>query len=173
MRQPFLLAQIKAIIYMGDIMLNRFEQFAFAVSAINTYVQKLERAEMEKYGLSGATAQYLIVMNRFEDGITSIELGKICVKDKAAVSRAVKELEKGELIYKKSEHENSYRAKLILTEKGKEAARQVCHAASRAVNEAGKDLTEDERKIFYDSLNKISANLQEMAKEGKRELWPQ
>ena len=38
-------------------MLDRFEQFTAAISAINRCIQKLERDEMEKYGYKGAVVQ--------------------------------------------------------------------------------------------------------------------
>ena len=45
-------------------MVNRFEQFTGLISAGNRCVQKIERDEMEKFGLKGAYAQYLLAMAR-------------------------------------------------------------------------------------------------------------
>ena len=57
----------------------------------------------------------------------------------------------------------------VLTEQGKNAAEQVCLRASRAVELAGKDLTDETREIFYQALESITANLTELTKEGRPE----
>ena len=115
-------------------MLNRYERFSLYISGAYRYVQKLEREEMEKYGLKGAYAQYLIAMRRFPDGVTATQLCEICDKDKAAVSRAVSEMEvKGVL---KREGKNPYRALLKLTDEGNKAANFVCERAEIAVRDA-------------------------------------
>ena len=49
---------------------------------------------MEKYGLRGSYAQYLVAMIHYPDGITSSKLSEICDRDKAAISRIVSEMEK-------------------------------------------------------------------------------
>ena len=70
-------------------MINRFEQFVSYISAIHRDIQRIERDEMEKLGLKGAYAQYLVAMHRHPEGITAVDLCEVCDKDKAAVSRAV------------------------------------------------------------------------------------
>ena len=73
-------------------MLRRFEEFCSIISAIQHNIQKIERDEMEKYGLKGPYAQYLVTMSRCPEGITAAQLSEMCDKDKAAVSRALAEL---------------------------------------------------------------------------------
>lgn len=127
---------------------------------------KIEHEEMEKYGLRGSYAQYLLAITRFPDGITSSKLSEICDRDKAAISRIVAEMEKKGLITRESERGNFYRAKLILTEEGKKAAGFVCDRAELAVSAAGRGLSDEDRKIFYGSLAIIEANLRRISREG-------
>ena len=127
-------------------------------------VQKIERDEMEKQGLRGAFAQYLLAISRFPEGITAAALCEVCDKDKAAVSRVVAEMETKGLVER--ETENQYRAKLRLTPAGEEAAEFVRKRASAAVELAGKDLSEDERKAFYAALAVLSASLQQISRTG-------
>ena len=75
-------------------MLDRFQQFSFSVSEIHRYLLQIERDEMEKLGYNAYFAPYLVIMSRHPDGVTAVELGRSCDKDKAAVSRALNELEK-------------------------------------------------------------------------------
>ncbi|MBR2473773.1 MAG: MarR family transcriptional regulator [Clostridia bacterium] len=145
-------------------MLDRYERFSMYIAGAYRYVQKLEREEMEKYGLKGAYAQYLIAMRRYPDGVTATQLCEICDKDKAAVSRAVTEMEAKGVLFR--EGSNPYRAMLKLTEEGRKASDFVCQRAELAVRDAGKGLSDENREIFYSSLATIASNLQLICKDG-------
>ena len=144
-------------------MIGRFEKFSLAISEINRYWHKIASDEMEKYGLKGPYAIYLVVMHRYPQGITSARLCEICDRNKADVSRAVSDMEKKGLVRREGA---AYRAMLILTEEGICAARQVVERASRAVEEGGKGLSDERRLIFYETLDLIASNLREITKEG-------
>ena len=147
-------------------MLQRFEQFSSAISSIYHAIQKLERDEMVKYGLRGPYAQYLVAMSRCPDGITAARLGQVCDKDKAAVSRAVTEMEKHGLLHKLSGRENQYRAMLRLTEKGRHAAEYVCTKAISAVQIAADGIDEETRTALYRALRSVSRQMQFICREG-------
>jgi len=151
-------------------MLHRFEEFSFAISTIYHNIQKIERDEMEKYGLKGPHAQYLVAMTRCPEGVTAAQLSELCDRDKAAVSRALSELEKRGLVIRELANDTAYRALLKLTETGSAAARFVCEKATQAVDLAGKGLSEQDRQIFYSVLHRIATNLQTIAAEGLPEL---
>ena len=145
-------------------MVSRFEQFAASISAVYHYIQKIERTEMANFGMKGPHAQYLIAMVRYPQGITAAQLGKICDKDKAAVSRAVAELEKEGLVRRLDAR--TYRTPLMLTEKGSAAAAIVNRKAAQAVEAAGHGLTDENRRIFYEALDLIASNLHRISTEG-------
>ena len=142
-------------------MVSRFEQFTVVISAIYRQVQIIERIEMEKHGLKGGFVQYLAVLNRHPDGLTSSQLCDICVLDKAAVSRAVNEMEDKGLVYREG---TSYRAKIKLTESGEKAARFVAARTAEAVALA--EVSPEMRDALYDSLEHISDRLRTIIKEG-------
>lgn len=147
-------------------MLSRFEQFSFVISGINRYIQKLERDEMVKYGFKGAYAQYLVLLHRYPEGLTLSQLCALCDRDKAAVSRSVSEmLDKG-LLLRRNEHKRVYKARLLLTEEGQRAADFVCTRAQSAVAAVGSELTDEERAVFYATLDLIASNLEILTKEG-------
>ena len=147
-------------------MLNRFEQFTSVISALCRDVQKIERDEMEKQGLRGAFAQYLLAISRYPEGITASALCEVCDKDKAAVSRIIGEMESKGLLQKINDGTSQYRARLSLTPAGEEAAAFVRERASAAVELAGSGLSDEDRKAFYKTLELISENLQEICKKG-------
>ncbi len=147
-------------------MVSRFEKFSTAIFTVFRYVQHLETEEMEKFGMKGSFAQYLLVMERFPEGITAAKLGKLCDKDKAAVSRALNEMQEKGLVCRVDQGNGSYRAPLGLTEEGKAAAEFVQQRAKLAVEAAGAGLDEENRRIMYESLDLIAANLKKICEDG-------
>ena len=145
-------------------MVSRFEKVSSGIFSIFRDIQHLEAEEMEKYGLKGSFAQYLLVMERYPEGITAAKLGKLCDKDKAAVSRAMNEMQAKGLVSRKDG--SAYRAPLCLTEQGRKAAAFVKRRAQVAVEIAGQGLSDEHRKIFYSSLDLIADNLKKICKEG-------
>ena len=147
-------------------MITRFEQFSASVACIYRNIQKIERIEMAKYGLKGPHAQALLAMSRFPEGITSGELVKLCDKDKAAISRTVAELEREGMICRIGKNGNLYRAALLLTERGKEAAHLVGERAKQAVETASTGLSDEHRSVLYAALELIAGHLQTIGEEG-------
>ena len=145
-------------------MISRFEQFTSAISGIYRSIQKIEREQMEKYGLKGAYAQYLVTIQRYEDGITAAQLCEVCDLDKAAVSRAIAEMFQRGLVERTGE--TGYRARVRLTEKGQEAAAYVNRLAQAAVDAAGSALTDGDRAVMYAALESIAEKLSVISKTG-------
>ena len=150
-------------------MVTRFEQFTSSVASIHRSVQKIERVEMAKYGLKGPHAQVLLAMSRFPEGVTSGELVKLCDKDKAAISRTVSELEREGMVTRKGRNGNRYRAALMLTERGTEAASHVAIRAEQAVEAASYGLSEGHRRVLYQALELIADHLQDICDMGLAE----
>ena len=147
-------------------MLRRFEQFCTSAFSIYRSILKIERIEMEKFGLKGPHAQCLLNMARHPEGVTAAQLCTLCDKDKAAISRTVAELEDAGMLIRNCSGNNRYRAQLILTEKGYEAAARVAERAKYAVEQAGSGLSAEQRAVFYHALGLIADNLQTICDEG-------
>lgn len=147
-------------------MLNRFARFSLAISEIDRCWHKLAAEEMAKYDLNSPHAVYLTTLYDYPEGITAARLGELCCKNKADVSRMVAILEKKGLVCKQAVGGNRYRARLLLTQEGKEAAEHVQKRAAVAVELAGSGMSDGEREVFYRCLEQITANLQTLCKEG-------
>lgn len=147
-------------------MLSRYEQFSALISGLYRSIQKIEREEMEKYGFKGAYAQYLAAMRRHPEGVTSAQLSEICDRDKAAVSRAVTEMEEKGLLLRTGQKDNLYRAQLTLTEAGRQAAEFVARRGQEAVDAADLGVSEEDRRILYATLSTIAENLQSIHQNG-------
>lgn len=144
-------------------MVDRFERFSFAISEISRCWHKIAAEEMESYGLKGSHAIYLTTLYRYPQGVTAAKLSELSGKDKADVSRMTAIMEKNGLIVKEG---SSYRALLKLTATGREAAEHVRGRASVAVENASRGLSEEHRAIFYQALELIVSNLQNICEEG-------
>ena len=147
-------------------MVNRFERFSFAISEIHRFWHKIASDEMTQLGLKGPHVVYLVALKRFPEGVTAAELSEMCGRDKADVSRAMAAMEEKGLVTKQGIKQNLYRARLTLTTEGKKAAAHISKRAGLAVEMGGKGLSENERKIFYDSLELIASNLSKISKDG-------
>ena len=147
-------------------MLRRFEQFTASISAINRFIQKIERDEMEKYGLKGAFAQYLLAMQQHPEGITAAELCEVCDRNKAAVSRILSELEQKGLICRADDRDSQYRARLTLTNAGQDAANYVCHKAALAAELVGSGLSDEARTALYSALELLTKNIESVSATG-------
>ncbi len=146
-------------------MISRFERFSFAIFEISRCWHKIAADEMSKYSLKGPHAIYLIAMNRHNDGLTSGQLTELCGRDKADVSRAMSAMEERGLVAKDASN-NRYRARLKLTDAGKNAALHICSRAAVAVEMAGKGMNDEQRTVFYETLELIAANLRLISEEG-------
>ncbi len=147
-------------------MIERFEIFTSSINGIYRYVLKIAREEMEKYGYRGSYALYLAIMSHFPEGITATRLGELSDRDKAGISRTLAEMEEHGLVTRQTNKNNFYRAKLILTEKGKEVADFVREKAIAAVSEAGAGISDEDRYVFYDCLFTIASNLRKISNQG-------
>ena len=152
-------------------MVGRFEQFCAAIVAIQRSIARIERMEMEKYGLKGPHAQCILMMGHNPEGITAAELCTACDKDKAAISRALSELENAGMISRVDPNGKRYRSMLYLTEKGRSVADQLDEQVHRAISQVSDGYDVETREIFVHVLNMIALNLQELSQSGIQERY--
>lgn len=150
-------------------MVSRFEQFSTAIASIHRNIQKIERAEMAKFGLKGPHCQCLLAMLRFPEGVTAAQLCEICDKDKAAISRTVAELESAGMVSRPQGQGKRYRASLKLTEAGMAAASAVVNRTKVAVVAATGDYGREQQLQFTQTLAMLASNLDTICREGLKE----
>lgn len=146
-------------------MFSSFEQFLFSISCINRHVQRLERAEMVRHGYRGSFAQYLLALYHYDEGLTAAKLASLCDKDKAAISRAVTEMEEKGLVCRVRSGDRIYRARICLTEEGQRIAEHLFERAKLAVKEIGRELDREELRVICGALNRIATRLHDMVLE--------
>ena len=147
-------------------MIDRFERFSSALFSIYRQWHKIAGDVMEEHDLKGTYAIYLTNLANYPEGITAAKLSELCCRDKADVSRSLSQLEDKGLIVKSGAKGNSYRALITLTDEGMEIAQHVKERAAVAVCTAGKDVSDEDRAIFYTALESVAANLRVLSEEG-------
>ena len=148
--------------------MDRFERFSYAIAVISRCWHRLAAEEMAKYNLKSSHATYLTTLSRYPEGLTAAQLCDVCGKDKSDVSRMMAILAKYGFVTKngRKEEGNLYGGTYVLTDIGVKAAESVKNRASKAVEIAGKDLSDENRIMLYEMLGQISDNLRQLCKDG-------
>lgn len=145
---------------------ERFRTFTTLISKITRNIKKIKSIEMEEFNLKGPHVSCLYYLYK-EETLTSKELSEICDEDKGAISRSLEYLEENGFLICESNAKKRYKSPLKLTPKGKEIGKFITNKIDSILNFAGSGLSEENRTILYDSLNKISENLEKICKEYK------
>lgn len=151
-------------------MIERFEQFTTDIAHIYQNIQRIKEYEMSQLGLKGTHVNCISFLHMNPQGLTAAEICTLSKKDKGGISRTLSELEQmGFICYESSESKGTdkrkYRAKAVLTAKGREYATEVDKRIIHAVSRGGEGITEEERRIFYTVLSTIAQNLEGFCEE--------
>lgn len=140
-------------------MIDRFEDFTSYINQAYKYIIKIKAHEMKTFGLKAAHVSCLYYIGKHEEGLTAVELVNLAMEDKAAISKVLAELQLKNLVRTDTAGVKIYRAKYLLTERGREIYHIINDIIIRTVDECGRGLTDEERAVFYRSLKTIVSNL--------------
>lgn len=147
-------------------MAERFETFTVLINRISRNIRKIKNREMAEYDLRSAHISCLYYLYTGEH-MTATDLCEKCEEDKATISRAVEFLEKNGYIICESRGAKRYRSELLLTEKGRMAGEKIAGKIADVLDEVSAGITDEERKMFYRSLQLISENLAKVSQIGE------
>jgi len=122
-------------------------------------VLKASLSEVDDFKIMHIVCLYSIAKS--DDTIYSATLSDVAHLDKAAISRALKDLEENHFIKKKFEKDSKYKAKLSLTKKGREEAAKINLALQNASNGILSTFSEEERLSFVALLDKFNIALRD------------
>lgn len=142
---------------------DRFERFSSIIAEISYNLHKAAAKELEKHGLKGPYAIYVLTLYRCEEGMTAAQLCEACNRDKSDVSRAVTLMIKKGLLEREA---NTYRSRLRLTELGKSFAKELRATVDMAISLIDKSVSAQERELMYSTLGKISLSLHSISEGG-------
>lgn len=140
---------------------ERYDQFTVLMTTINRNIKRIKSEEISKFDLKIHHISCLYYLYK-KKSLTSKELCEICEEDKAAISRALSELEtKGFLIY----NSKKYRVPIKLTEKGNEMGKIIALKIDSILEIASDGISEEDRQIMYKCLYKINKNLNQIVNQ--------
>ncbi len=146
---------------------ERFETFTILINRINRNVRKIKNKEMAEYSLKGIHVSCLHYLGR-QEGLSPTQLSEECEEDKAAVSRALDYLEAQGFVEASPRGDKRYKCPIVLTDKGRQASRLINDKIEAILAEINDSLTDEQRKLFYQSLYAISDRLDEISQESSK-----
>ncbi|MCM1404234.1 MAG: MarR family transcriptional regulator [Prevotella sp.] len=141
--------------------MDRFERFTVLINRILKSIHKIKSTEMSKFGLKCAHVTCMYYLYR-EGGLTAKQLCDICGEDKAAISRAIDDLEKLGFVTCDCDTGKRYKSEILLTPKGTTTARAITAKIDSILSKASNGLNEIDRAALYNGLTIISDNLQKI-----------
>ena len=142
----------------------RFETFTVLIARASRYIYKIKTQEMAEYNLKSSHVSCLYYLYKV-GSLTAKELCDLCGEDKANISRTIKYLESENYIYCQTSVPKRYQSALLLTEKGERVGKDIAEKIDKILIEASEGLTEENRKIFYQSLSLICENLERICRK--------
>ncbi len=141
--------------------MDRFELFTVSIAKVSRYIHKIKNEEVMKFNLKSSHVSCLYYLYKIKE-LTAKELCDMCGEDKANISRTIKFLENEGYIYCSSDLQKRYQSDFSLTEKGNIVGKHIAEKIDKILLEASKGLTDENRKIFYQSLSLICNNLEKI-----------
>ena len=137
-------------------MQDRIERFVVSITELHRYLQKLKELEMGQLDLKAGYTMCLYHLGKHPEGLTATQLTELCKEDKAAISRTLSQLSaKGLVSCELPENKRSYRT----------LVKKIGSRIYSALAHGGDGMTEEQRVNLYDSLERISHNLEQYLAE--------
>ncbi len=145
-------------------MLKRFETFSLSLEQIGKHLRKYKDERAAELGLRGTHVMLLYQLDKSgEAGMTAAKLAETCGVNRAFVSRTIAELTgDGMVAYADGSGARRYRSHICLTERGKDAVREINHRISEAVEALGSGIPPRRMAIFYSVLAELERRLSDM-----------
>ena len=139
-------------------MKERFETFTLLLSKINRNIRKIKTEEMCEFNLKSNHVSCLFYLYKLGK-LTATELCELCQEDKATTSRLLEHLEKDDYVKCDSSQKKRYNSYFVLTEKGIKLGKFISNKINEILEKASIGISEENRKIMYETLKTISNNL--------------
>ncbi|MDE6690937.1 MAG: MarR family transcriptional regulator [Clostridia bacterium] len=142
--------------------MDRYSKFTILINRISRSIHRIKDSVMCKYGLKSAHVSCLYYLYKEGKPLTARELCDACEEDKAAVSRAIDLLGKEGYVTCGGNSEKKYKSPITLTQKGEEVGKAVADNITRILSVLDDGVSDGDRAILYESLDKISQTLQDI-----------
>ena len=147
---------------------ERFETFILLIDSIHKSINRVKLDVVQDSSVKSVHTLWLYELLKHPEGLTATEIASKSKIDRSLVSREMRALLKGGYISSAdSSGKRGYNERLILTENGMRLAEGIAESALLVQQSASRDISVEELSVFYSVLERISANLTEVNKNGK------
>lgn len=153
---------------MPNLTYERFYKFCLLIDGIHKNINRLKVDVAPDLGVKSVHIFWVYELLLHEEGLTAAELASKTMISRSLISREIEDLyEQGYIDMNQTAHgkRKNYNSRIVLTEKGKTLARSISNLGVQIQLAADTNITEDELKDFYSTLEKLSENLCTISKE--------
>jgi len=137
------------------------EVYFFLLERTVRQFRKFSQRELSKREIDISGEQWVVLKRANEHpGVTQKEIAESTYKDPASVTRMIDLLEKRNFVVRKSSDGDRRSYGIHLTKEGKEFVQRVLPLAEEMRSFGLKNVSENDKKVFLEVLNKIYENLE-------------
>lgn len=145
---------------------ERFFRFTRLIDSAHKSILRLRLDKAADFGVKGVHVFWVYKLLQHPEGLSAAELAQRSQIDRSLISREISALKKdGYIAAKDKVLAHNYKAKLILTEKGVKAAKEIASLGVQIQNRASANIPKAELEQFYATLEKLCKNLEEISEE--------
>jgi len=138
---------------------DRFHTFTVLINDISRCIHRIKTDAMAEFNLKSSHVSCLYYL--YQAGtLTAKELSDICREDKANISRTIKYLESSGYLICRTQQQKRYQSPIGLTEAGRQVGERIARRIDAILCHMDEDISEEHRKIMYQSLAVVRKNLQ-------------
>lgn len=140
---------------------ERVMRFAHLIDGVHKRIQKIRTDYAATFGVKGVHVFWVYELLSHPEGMSATELAASSKIDRSLISREISALEaRGFITAEKQSGKRTYNSKIVLTESGIETAKKIKDIAMNFQDGASKDVSKEELETFYDVLEKLHNNLE-------------
>ncbi|MBQ6892596.1 MAG: hypothetical protein IJN48_00170 [Clostridia bacterium] len=140
---------------------ERVMHFTHLIDGIHKRIQKIRTDNAATFGVKGVHVFWVYELLSHPEGLSAAELAASSQIDRSLISREISALESiGYVSAEKQGGKRNYNSKIVLTESGIKAAKEMRNIALDFQSIADQDISANDLEIFYSVLEKINYNLE-------------
>jgi DNA-binding MarR family transcriptional regulator len=147
---------------------ERFYLFTLLIDGIHKCIHKIKIDVAPEFGVKSVHIFWIYELRSHSEGLTAAELAAKSMISRSLVSRELEMLlDEGYVQMSETGHgkRKNYNSRITLTEKGERLARSISEEGMQVQGRVAEGISPEELAAFYDTLQKIHANLRAVAEE--------
>lgn len=147
---------------------DRFYRFCLLIDGVHKNINRLKVDLAPNLGVKSVHIFWIYELLLHPEGLTATELASRTMISRSLISREIEDLYREgyvEIHQTSRGKRKNYNARITLTEKGQGLAKSIANLGIRVQSMADIGITEEQLDAFYDTLEKISSNLEKVSQQ--------